>query len=276
MNRKAYLATLVLVGFVLGLAVSGRLVIHAQERPGAPARGSDDDGTGRMRPVPSVEEVLAARRAGESRASASVQDVLLRPYRFDFDRATPLSEVCIRLKRSLGVSVVLDLAALGRQDVEPEDTVQLELDGARLKTGLKLLLDQLNLTYRVVPEDNLLVITDREGSDDPLDRIWSELRTLHRDLHEVQDAVDELTDSLLAEEAAPRVRKPTIIEEKPETPVGEQDPFFAEPAERTRRPDPRPRATPRTSPSPNGAPIPSPAPRTTPGRVPLSSPRRTL
>ena len=50
-------------------------------------------------------------------------------------------------------AVVLDLAALGRQDVEPDDPVQLELEGVRLKTGLKLLLDQVGLTFRVVAED---------------------------------------------------------------------------------------------------------------------------
>ena len=72
--------------------------------------------------------------------------------------------------------VVLDRAALIRQEVQPEDTVELELDGVRLKTGLKLLLDQVGLTYHVVTEDNLLVITDREGSEDPLDRVWSEVR----------------------------------------------------------------------------------------------------
>ena len=97
--------------------------------------------------------------------------------------------------------------------------MQLELEGVRLKTGLKLLLDQVGLTYRVVAEDNLMIITDQEGSEDPADRIWAELRALHRDLHAVQDAVDDLTDYLgrRSGEGA-RVRKPTIIEEMPENP----------------------------------------------------------
>jgi hypothetical protein len=146
-----------------------------------------------------------------------VQGVLSRPYHFPFGRPTPLSLVCVHLKETLGVAVVLDMAALERQGVEPDDTVQLELDGVRLKTGLKLLLDQIGLTYHVIPDDNLLVLTDREGSDDPLDRIWAELTALHRDLHDVQDALDELNDALYGEEEeGPRVRKPTIIEEKPD------------------------------------------------------------
>ena len=89
------------------------------------------------------------------------------------------------------------------------------------KTGLKLLLDQVGLTYRVIAEDNLMIITDQEGSEDPADRIWAELRALHRDLHAVQDAVDDLSDYLGGEggEGA-RVRKPTIIEEMPENTGG--------------------------------------------------------
>ena len=28
----------------------------------------------------------------------------------------------------------------------------------------------------MVPEDNLMIITDQEGSEDPADKIWAELR----------------------------------------------------------------------------------------------------
>ena len=122
----------------------------------------------------------------------------------------------MHLRETLKGPVVLDLAALDRKSVEPETTVQLALDGVRLKTGLKLLLDQVGLTYQVIAEDNLMIITDQEGSEDPADKIWAELRALHRDLHAVQDAVDDLTDFLGGEAGeGARVRKPTIIEEMP-------------------------------------------------------------
>ena len=100
--------------------------------------------------------------------------------------------------------------------MEPDDPVQLELENVRLKTGLKLLLDQVGLTYRVVAEDNLMIITDLEGSDDPTDRILSELKALHRDLHALQDDVDELRDFVGEGGQGGRVRKPTIIEEMPD------------------------------------------------------------
>jgi hypothetical protein len=274
MLRKLYPWMLVLGGVVIGLVASGRLALHAQDRgqtsprdPGRDRRGEQAEPSPRERRTDQPETAARSVTRDPARSGpGSVQDALLRPFRFSFTRPTSLAQVCIHLKESLGVSVVLDIAALGRQDVDPDDTVQLELDGARLKTGLKLLLDQVGLTYHVVPEDNLLIITDREGSDDPLDRIWNELRTLHRDLHDVQDAVDELTESLYGEkEGGPRVRKPTIIEEKPD-----RDPFAPEQPEGGRK-EPK---------DPNQKPGPAqgtgPAPRSAPSRVPLANPRRSL
>ena len=123
-----------------------------------------------------------------------MQDALLKPYHFRFGRPTSLADVKERLARDLGAIVVLDLAALDRLEIEPEDTVTLELEGVRLKTGLRLLLDQVGLTYRVVAEDNLLVLTDKEGADDPLERVMAELHELHRDVHDVQDAIDDLRE----------------------------------------------------------------------------------
>ncbi len=195
MHRKAYAALFLLIGMTLGLSITDRVMLRAQ--PPGPSNV--------VPPKSSVPGV-------------SVQELLSRPYRFSFGRPTPLAQVAVQLKQDLGIPVVLDIAAMERQNVQVEDTVRLELDGVRLKTGLKLLLDQVGMTYHVVAEDNLLLITDREGSDDPIDRLWNEMRTIHRELHDVQDAVDELTDALYADEPGDGalLRKPTIIEEKPE------------------------------------------------------------
>ena len=124
----------------------------------------------------------------------SVQDALLKPYHFRFPHPTPLADVAQRLGLDLGLPVVLDLAALDRLDIKPEDTVKLELEGVRLKTGLKLLLDQVGLTYKVVAEDNLLILTDKQGSEDPIERVMAEIHELHRDIHDIQDALDEVRE----------------------------------------------------------------------------------
>ncbi len=162
-------------------------------------------------------DVAPERR--ERPPAPTVREALDRPFFFPFDKPTPLKNVCKHLGRMLNASVVLDLAALDRQEVLPEDTVELELEGVRLKTGLGLLLGQLDLTYKVVPEDNLLIITDARNGDDPLRRVEDELKTIHRELHDLRDAVDRLREpgQTLDEEAdAARLRKPTIIEEMPD------------------------------------------------------------
>ena len=127
-------------------------------------------------------------------AAPSVGDALLRPFDFPFAEPTTLADVQKHLARELGVGVALDRAALDRLDLDPEDTVQLELKGARLKTGLKLLLDQVGLTWRVEAEDNLLVLTDPAEAGEPIDRALHQLKALHDEMHDLQDAVDDLRD----------------------------------------------------------------------------------
>jgi hypothetical protein len=253
---------ILLVGLICGVLLSGRIALLAQDdevglRKAAKPVGRQE-APAQVRIVPDENPATTAA-AFPATGSASIQDALLRPYHFQFSKPTPLSQVCAHLKESLKAAVVLDLAALGRQDVEPDDPIQLELDGVRLKTGLKLLLDQVGLTYRVVAEDNLMIITDREGSDDQSDRIWSELRALHRDLHELQDDVDELRDYLGDDREGGRVRKPTIIEELPELeghkPAGPPE----KPGNSERKP---------------GAQSPSAGARSGPARIPLSGPER--
>ncbi len=182
------------------------------------------------RPAPPVESRAAS-------AGATLQDALLRPYNFPFSRPTSLTQVCAHLKQTLKAPVVIDLAALDRQNVEPEDPVQLELEGVRLKTGLKLLLDQVGLTYRIEAEDNLMIITDAEGAQEPGERIWAELRALHRDLHDVQDSLDELRAFFGDDrQSGPKVRKPTIIEEMPEGALEGANALWRNPATPPRNP----------------------------------------
>lgn len=165
----------------------------------------------------------AADARGKS--ALSVQDALNRPFPFTFDKPTPLEEVSKQLSRALNAPVAIDRSALDRLGLKINDEVQLRLDGVRLKTGLKLLLDQLDLTYKVVPEDNLLVITDEAGSSDPAERVLAEVQSLHRELHAVQDALSDLRADLGLDDAGgAKVRKPTIIEEMPADAGGPKKP----------------------------------------------------
>jgi hypothetical protein len=163
-----------------------------------------------------AQEPLAPAAVPRPDHAASVQDALQRPFSFPFKVDTPIQEVAAYLSKRLSAPVVVDRAALDRLGLDEGDTVRLELEGVRLKTGLKLLLDQLDMTYHVEAEDNLLIFTDATGTDDPLGRVLSEMKALHRDLHDVQDVLDEIRGVLgLGAEGGPKVRKPTMIEEKP-------------------------------------------------------------
>src|SRR5262249_48977083 len=100
MIRKSYPLLLLLVGVLIGVVISGRLVLLAQDRAGA--RPSNRSG-----PPDSKVSVPTARRdgptgieghrtdppsSGVSSIAPTVQDLLLRPYRFSFARPTSLTQ----------------------------------------------------------------------------------------------------------------------------------------------------------------------------------------
>lgn len=170
---------------------------------------------------PDEPKVIAKPADQDGKAPRSVQDALEREFDLPFGNPTSLEEVSRYLQHRLNAPVVLDLAALARQQVQKDATVELELKGVRLKTGLKLLLEQAGLTYRVVPEDNLLILTDNIGSDDPMKRVQAEVHELHLEIHDIQDALGEVRAALGLVDGA-KVRKPTIIEEMPEGVIQEE------------------------------------------------------
>jgi hypothetical protein len=168
---------LVVVAISGGVLASARWTLLAQERA---ARGQ--------------ARAKGEAGAGPRAAAVSLQDALVRPFDLPFDQETSLEEVRQYLGKALGAQVILDRAALDRQELVPEDTIQIDLKGVRLKVGLQLLLDQVGLTYRLVPEDNLLILTDPEGSDDTNKRILADIKALHREVHDLQDTIDDLRD----------------------------------------------------------------------------------
>lgn len=183
--------------------------------------GAAGFGSALRRPEARAQEPAPrADTASPAPSSLPIQEALLKPFDLPFREPTPLEAVAAGLSKSLGGPVVLDRAALDRLELTSETTVQLELHGVRLKTGLQLLLDQVGMTYRLVPEDNLLVLTDTTGSDDPDRRLLQEVEELHRDVHALQDSVDSLFRMFSdpVEEMGPELKSPTIIEEAPADP----------------------------------------------------------
>jgi hypothetical protein len=216
---KGLLSGLVLLGIAVAVLVSAQLTLQAQPRRSTPAIAVSQGET---------QARDNDHHKGQNKSGLpplSVQDALQRPFTFPFEVPTTLTEVCQYLRKELQAPVVLDIAALERQELRADDQVQLQLEGVRLKTGLKLLLDQVGLTYQVVPEDNLLILTDTHGSTEPIDQVLSEVKALHLHVHDLQDAVDDLITALGVSEGqgGAKMRKPTIIEEQPgDTKPGEK------------------------------------------------------
>lgn len=197
MNRSRLLPLILVAALVVG----GSLRFAS--------RGQDD-----ARPAGADRRGLPPQVAGKG--GLGIEEALLRPFEMPFAHETTLDAAAKHLQNALSAPVVLDLAALKRLELTPESTVKLELRGVRLKTGLKLLLDQVEMTYKTVPEDNLLVLTDAQGAEDPTTRVLAELRAIRRDLSDLQAAFDDLNNSIIpVEEAGPALRRPTIIEDMP-------------------------------------------------------------
>jgi hypothetical protein len=193
----------------LGLAAAAALIVASivLARLGAFAQ------EGSAKPAPKGMRFVRPLRP-QPATSISIQDALLVPCDIEYAADTTLERIAADLHQLVGGPVVLDPAALKRQKLTPQSTLGLKVAGVRLKVALKLLLEQAGLAYRVEAEDNLLLITDQQGTGESTDRILTELRDLHRDLHDVQDAVEELYQSLAPAEG--EMRKPTIIEEVPD------------------------------------------------------------
>ena len=151
--------------------------------------------------------------APTAQLTPGVQDLLLRSFNMPFAQRTSLEQVAIVLAEKLGIPVVLDRAALIRLELEPADTVQLELNGARLKTSLQLLLDQVAMTYQVVPEDNLLILTDDRSAADPFRLILNELSTLHLEIHDLRTEVQLLREATAGVGEDPGMKTPATREE---------------------------------------------------------------
>ena len=147
-----------------------------------------------------------------------IQDALQKPFMLPFAKPTSLETVAAYLHKNLHVEVVLDRAALGRLDIKPDETVQIELADVRLKTGLKLLLDQVGMTFRIEPEDNLLILTDSTGADDPIERVLAEIKAASRRSRRAGCTRRDPVRPGLDDIDGPKIRKPTIIEEMPAKP----------------------------------------------------------
>jgi alpha-2-macroglobulin len=107
-------------------------------------------------------EILRAVPFEESPAMAKIEAALQQPTHFDF-ADTPLRDVVAHLIELHKIEIQLDRKALQDVNIQPEQPVTKKLAGISLKSGLRLLLKDLSLTYLI--RDGMLIITTPEMAE---------------------------------------------------------------------------------------------------------------
>src|SRR5262249_5994045 len=105
-----------------------------------------------------------------SPAEAKIREALREPTALEFFE-TPLSDVVDYLKDLHGIEVQLDLKALGDEGIAMETPVTLKMKGVSLKTGLRTMLDRIDLTY-VIRDEVLMITTPSRAADELTTRVY--------------------------------------------------------------------------------------------------------
>ncbi len=121
---------------------------------------------------------LAATEQASPRNDA-VLKALEEPLTMSFDKPIRLKDVLKYIKTSLAKSgrpplpIYVDPKGLEDAEVKPEATVVIDLEGAPLKTSLRLLLKQLGLAFCV--RDGVIIISSLQGVGEELSEAAREL-----------------------------------------------------------------------------------------------------
>jgi hypothetical protein len=111
--------------------------------------------------------VDVASRSGKDQ---EIDVALKKPVTFDFTDAT-LADVVEFIRDFSGVNLVLDRPALQEEGISPDTPVSMRLSGVSLKSALRLVLGQLNLTY-IVQNEVLLVTSQVEAQSIVVTRVY--------------------------------------------------------------------------------------------------------
>jgi tetratricopeptide (TPR) repeat protein len=118
-------------------------------------------------PDPKFWEEITIKRAKYKAVDLSIvspkeeeiRRALTRPISVNFDN-TPLSDVIDFLREETGVNIYLDPASVKELNIELDQPITLKVNSIQMKYALKLLLEQLQLTYLI--EDDVLKIVSED------------------------------------------------------------------------------------------------------------------
>ncbi|WP_145274516.1 hypothetical protein [Tautonia plasticadhaerens] len=141
-----------------------------------------------------------------SEAAVRITGLLDRPITMPFDSDTPLGDALEYIRQATaeaeggmeqGIPIYVD--EIGLQDAEQslQSPIRISLEGIPLKTTLRLMLDQLDLVYEVLPE-GLLLITSKESENsaaDPMLLLLDEVRALRAEVRELKGLIEARPES---------------------------------------------------------------------------------
>lgn len=126
-----------------------------------------------------AEAAATVAEADKNPRTTEILKKLEKPVAMNFDNKTPLEEalkyiwVATGGEKSAGITAYVDPVGLAETEHTLQSTVTINVEGAPLKTTLRLVLKQLDLAYCV--HDGVLVISSPRGIREELDEARSEL-----------------------------------------------------------------------------------------------------
>ncbi len=116
--------------------------------------------------VPGLSSVGISTMGAESISYARIRDALSKPITFEFNDAS-LSDVVQFLRESYKIPVIIDNRALDDVGLGADTPVTISIKGISLRSALRLMLREMDLTY--VVRDEVLKITTPEEAENELD-----------------------------------------------------------------------------------------------------------
>ena len=160
---------------VIALVEPSRYAMHRGPAGSLPAgsipAGSIPSGPGRrdVATLPAATGAVAAA-AGPNRQEERIKVALQSPAAIDLTEA-PLAAVAADLSRQHGINIQLDRRALDDVGLAADTPITKSLSGLSLKSCLRLILRELNLTY-VVRDEVLLITTPEEAERVQVTRLY--------------------------------------------------------------------------------------------------------
>ena len=132
-----------------------------------------------------------------SPSAARIHEALrgqLKSQGLDFTEA-PLEEVVAYIEDTYGIPMQLNTIALHEEGIDPQEPVNVKLHGISLRSALRLMLEQLGLTYII--HDEVLIITSPVEAESHLMICVYDVRDLLRATRNAPD-FDSLIDTIVS------------------------------------------------------------------------------